>query len=99
MKSFADQKPNKVARRYVVQGRVQGVGFRWFVEREATSLDLAGYVKNLHNGDVEVYAIGEPEVLEELRRLLERGPRGALITDVRETPAALENYRSFMITF
>lgn len=89
----------KVARTYVVEGRVQGVGYRWFVERVAVSLGLVGYVKNLYNGDVEVYAVGEPEALDELRRKLERGPRGALITAVRESPAALQDCRSFRIAF
>ena len=96
---MVEKKPVKTARRYVVEGRVQGVGFRWFVERVASSLGLAGYVKNLYNGEVEVYAIGEPEMLDELRRSLERGPRGALVTGVRESPAALQDYRSFRIAF
>ncbi len=89
----------KTARKYTVEGRVQGVGFRWFVEGVANSLGLAGYVKNLYNGEVEVYAIGRPEMLDELRRSLERGPRGARVTAVRESPAALEDYRSFEIAF
>ena len=89
----------KAARRYIVRGRVQGVGFRWYVERVAASLGLAGYVKNQYNGDVEVYAIGAPEALDAMRRSLERGPRGARVTEVRESPAAFEDCRSFRIAF
>src|SRR3989338_559085 len=64
-----------VARRYRVEGRVQGVGFRFFVERAARQLGLAGYVKNLGDGRVEVYALGPPAELDDLKRRLEQGPR------------------------
>ncbi len=96
---MSGQKANQVARKYVVQGSVQGVGFRWFVERVANSLGLAGYVKNLYNGDVEVYAIGEPEALDQLRAYLERGPRGAYVTAVQESTAPFQDLHSFRITF
>jgi len=46
------------ARRFLVRGRVQGVGFRWFVEREAHILGIAGWVRNNHDGSVEVLAQG-----------------------------------------
>ena len=48
-------------RRYVISGRVQGVGFRWFVEREAAQIGVAGWVRNRENGDVEVMATGTRE--------------------------------------
>ena len=89
----------KIARQYIVEGRVQGVGFRWFVERVAVSLKLAGYVRNLPSGDVEVYALGDLQALDELRRKLERGPLGARVTGVRESPAPVEEHRSFNIVF
>ena len=89
----------KIARQYIVEGRVQGVGFRWFVEHVAVSLKLAGYVRNLPNGNVEVYAIGDPQALDELRRKLAQGPRGARVTNVREEPAPLLDERSFRIAF
>ena len=91
--------PVKIARQYIVEGRVQGVGFRWFVEGAAVSLKLAGYVRNLPSGAVEVYALGDLQALDELRRKLERGPLGARVTGVRENPAPVQEYRSFNITF
>jgi len=67
------------AHRYIVRGRVQGVGFRWFVEREANSLGITGWVRNNEDSTVEVLAMGSPEQLSALRRLLERGPRAARV--------------------
>jgi acylphosphatase len=75
------------ARRYWVSGLVQGVGFRFFVERAARELGLAGYVRNLRDGRVEVYAVGAPEQLAALRRRLEQGPPGARVREVVEEPA------------
>ena len=90
-----------VARRYRVEGRVQGVGFRFFVERAARQLGLAGYVKNLGDGRVEVYAIGPPAQLEDMKRRLEQGPRAARVERVLEEEAAVEErYRSaFTVEF
>jgi acylphosphatase len=64
---------------FLIQGRVQGVGFRWFVHREASELDLRGWVRNTEDGDVEVLASGSPEELAELRASLRRGPRGSRV--------------------
>lgn len=63
----------------MVQGRVQGVGFRWFVHREASELDLRGWVRNTEDGEVEVVASGSAEDLSELRSSLRRGPRGSRV--------------------
>jgi len=79
-----------VARRYFVSGIVQGVGFRYFTQDEAERLRLAGFVRNLRDGRVEVYAIGAPERLAQLRDILERGPRGAMVQNVAEHPAEIE---------
>jgi acylphosphatase len=70
--------------RFLIQGRVQGVGFRWFVHREASELDLRGWVRNTEDGDVEVVASGEAEDLAELRDSLRRGPRGSRVDRVVE---------------
>lgn len=64
---------------FLIQGRVQGVGFRWFVNREATELDLVGWVRNTEDGDVEVVVAGAEEDLAELRTSLRRGPRGSRV--------------------
>jgi len=69
---------------FFVHGRVQGVGFRWFVQREASELELCGWVKNTEEGDVEVLAAGTSERLDELRTSLNRGPRGSRIDRVIE---------------
>ena len=64
---------------FLIQGRVQGVGFRWFVHREASELDLRGWVRNTEDGDVEVVAAGTAENLAELRTSLRKGPRGSRV--------------------
>ena len=87
----------KTARLYVVEGRVQGVGFRMFVEAVARGLRLKGYVCNRRDGSVEVYAVGKEEVLERLRTELEKGPSASRVTRVEETPAALRDYDTFSI--
>jgi acylphosphatase len=69
---------------FLIRGRVQGVGFRWFVQREASELELRGWVRNTEEGDVEIVAAGDPEDLGELRSSLRRGPRGARVDNVIE---------------
>jgi len=76
-----------LAKRYIVRGRVQGVGFRWFVDSEARQLGLAGWVRNNFDGTVEVLAIGSEQQLAALRKKLERGPRAARVDEVQEIPA------------
>ena len=65
-----------------IDGHVQGVGFRMFVQKMAAALDLTGWVRNRWNGGVEVLAEGEQVMLERLLRVLYEGPRGATVTDV-----------------
>jgi acylphosphatase len=76
-----------IARRYVVRGRVQGVGFRWFVDYEARQLGLAGWVRNNIDGTVEVLAMGSSEQHAALRNRLQEGPRAARVDEVKESPA------------
>jgi acylphosphatase len=78
------------AKRYYVSGVVQGVGFRYFVERAAKYLKIRGFTRNLLDGRVEVYAIAPADALAALRRDLERGPQGALVTSVAEEEARIE---------
>lgn len=80
-----------VARRYVVTGRVQGVGYRNFVEHLAGKIQIDGYVRNLRDGSVEVLAMGTPENLLKLRRGLEKGPMMARVSGVSEEPSAVES--------
>jgi acylphosphatase len=75
------------ARRFLVRGRVQGVGFRWFVEREAQILGIVGWVRNNPDGSVEVLAMGTPEQLAGLRSRLQEGPRAARVDNVEESVA------------
>ncbi len=67
---------------YLVKGRVQGVGFRWFAREEARRLGLSGWVTNLASGEVEVAAGGEESSLQRLRRALAVGPAGADVSTV-----------------
>ena len=69
---------------FLIQGRVQWVGFRWYVHREASELDLRGWVRNTEDGDVEVVAHGEEAELAELRASLRRGPRGSRVDHLVE---------------
>lgn len=87
----------KRAKLYVVKGRVQGVGFRFFAEHAASDLGLKGYVRNLPDGRVEVYATGDEHSLEELRKQLQEGPRAARVEGVEEQDAPLKQYRNFSI--
>src|SRR5258708_34401194 len=67
----------QIARRFFVSGIVQGVGFRYFTQDEAERLQVNGFVRNLRDGRVEVYAIGSAEILAKLRTLIGRGPQGS----------------------
>jgi len=87
----------KLARVYRVRGRVQGVGFRYFVEHSATALGVSGWVRNLDDGDVEVYAIGTKAQLSELAGALWKGPRWAEVRGVDESEAAVEHQHGFTI--
>lgn len=87
-----------LARRYYVSGRVQGVGFRYFAENVASRLGIAGYVRNLPDGRVEVYAAGTLEQLASLAVELARGPRMAWVEGVEELEAELRADRGDFFT-
>jgi len=80
-----------------VSGRVQGVGFRFFAEHTASNLGIGGYVRNLSDGRVEVYAIAAAEQMDALREALRRGPRMAIVQRVDEERA--EILREYANTF
>jgi acylphosphatase len=71
------------ARAYHIIGRVQGVGFRWWVRTEAVGLGLSGWVRNEPDGSVAVEAGGSHHALERFERALQRGPPGAEVERVR----------------
>jgi len=84
-------------RRYVVSGRVQGVGFRWFVEREAARIGITGWVRNCQSGDVEIMATGSRDQLRELRQKLQQGPRASRVDQITESDAPFLEAPSFRI--
>ena len=74
----------RVRKGFRVTGRVQGVGFRWWTQKTASSLDLRGTVRNCRDGSVEVHAAGSKESVESLERRLHEGPSSARVQDVDE---------------
>ena len=72
----------RIARRYVIAGRVQGVGFRWFTHDAAAREGVHGWVRNLADGSVEVVAEGERESMDRLEAAIRRGPGSARVADV-----------------
>ena len=72
----------RVARRYLIGGRVQGVGFRYFTEEAAAREGLHGWVRNLPDGRVEIDVEGEAEAMERFERNVSHGPPGARVSDV-----------------
>jgi acylphosphatase len=73
-----------LVKHYLVKGRVQGVGFRWFVHREAAEIGLRGWVRNTDDGNVEVVAAGDTEQIAELKAALKEGSRGSRVDAVIE---------------
>ena len=73
--------------RILVEGRVQGVGFRWWVVAQASGLNLCGWVRNLTDGSVEALAIGDTQSIERLTESCGRGPPGAEVLSVRTEAA------------
>jgi acylphosphatase len=85
------------ARRYIIQGRVQGVGYRYFAKAAAEKRGLTGYARNLGDGSVEVLAIGPPAQVEDLLSDLQRGPRLSEVRGIDHQPAPLELHNTFEI--
>ncbi len=75
-----------VVKHFLVQGRVQGVGFRWFVHREAAGIGLRGWVRNTPDGHVEIVAAGTPGQLDQLAAAIHQGSRGSRVDRVLEHP-------------
>jgi acylphosphatase len=89
----------RVARRLVISGRVQGVGFRWFTNEAAQREGLTGFVRNLPDGRVETFVEGEAESVERFERAVRQGPGSARVTDVFvDEEEAIGSYKDFSIT-
>lgn len=73
------------ARSIIVTGRVQGVGYRWFVQRQAKAIGLTGWVRNLPDGSVEVRAEGSRNALDSLELLLKDGPPGSHVSNLQSS--------------
>jgi acylphosphatase len=85
------------AKRWVVSGRVQGVGFRYFVQQKAVKLGLNGWTRNLDDGRVEVYAAGPADRLSDLAAALHLGPRMAEVRGVEETEDVVQTLAGFSV--
>lgn len=72
----------RTVRRYVISGRVQGVGFRYFVQSVARRESVTGWVRNLDDGRVEAVAAGEPGAIDRIERAIRQGPSGARVDHV-----------------
>jgi acylphosphatase len=87
-----------IARRAVISGRVQGVGFRFFAERAAREAGIRGWVRNLPDGNVETVAEGEEEAVARYLDRLRRGPIGARVTGMTAEDVPAGDFPSFEIT-
>jgi acylphosphatase len=83
------------AKRLVIAGRVQGVGYRIWMQRKAEALGLSGWVRNRADGAVEALVAGETAAVEELARLCRRGPRFAEVASIQEELAEPPNEPRF----
>lgn len=79
------------ARRFIVNGRVQGVGYRNFAQHTAEQIGVHGYVRNRRDGAVEVLAMGTSKQLQELRGALAKGPFMSRVTNLNEEPDVLDS--------
>ncbi|MBI4904841.1 MAG: acylphosphatase [Acidobacteria bacterium] len=86
-----------IAKQFFVRGRVQGVGFRYFVQSEAARIGVKGYTRNLDDGCVEVYATGSAGQLAELEGLLWKGPRWSDVHGVETREEVVRKYSGFYI--
>jgi acylphosphatase len=75
----------RIARRFVIRGRVQGVGFRWFTKDVAARAGVTGWVTNLPDGSVEAFVEGDAEAVTRVERNLHHGPPGARVQAVNAT--------------
>lgn len=88
----------KIAMRVFVKGRVQGIGYRWFARENASDLQLTGYVRNLPNGEVEVFVEGDQSKIMDYLGRLRQGPSMAMVTDIEINQYPYENrFKKFKV--
>ncbi|MBN1406590.1 MAG: acylphosphatase [Calditrichaceae bacterium] len=89
----------KIAYKIIVQGKVQGVGYRWFTLQIAQQLNIKGYVKNLDNGDVEIFAQGDEASIHEMLVQLRKGPSFSNVTNIAILDVDIDhNLNQFKVT-
>ena len=86
-----------IARTYRVRGRVQGVGFRFFVKHHADTLGVRGFVRNEDDGSVFAYAVADPSAIDEFSAALHRGPHLSEVRGVEVQEAEIKKLSSFRI--
>lgn len=86
-----------MTRRFIVRGRVQGVGFRWFAGRIAEAFDVTGSVRNADDGSVEIVASGSPENIRSFKEQIEIGPTSARVDEVRDEELPEERFTRFTV--
>lgn len=99
MMLMKEEEPGQVAKRGVLGGRVQGVGFRYFVYRRALEAGIKGWVKNLHNGDVEAHIEGSIELVDDFQQVIQQGPPLARIIEYNWNDVPVQGFHDFEITF
>jgi acylphosphatase len=85
------------ASRFLIQGRVQGVGYRYFAQKAAAQLNISGYARNLEDGSVEIYAVGRESDVSEFAGRLRNGPPFSEVRSVDRQEAAVERHSGFRI--
>lgn len=86
-----------IARTYRVRGRVQGVGFRFFVKHHADALGVRGLVRNEDDGSVFAYAVADPATIDEFSAAIHRGPQFSDVRGVEVKEAEIKKFSSFRI--
>jgi acylphosphatase len=84
---------------FIVDGIVQGVGFRYFTARECQRLGVRGYVRNEADGKVKVVVVGTDEILAQVESLLRQGPRHSRVESLKRRELSMENFESFDVRF
>jgi acylphosphatase len=95
-----DVDPNMEARRWIVSGRVQGVGYRYYARQAAQMLGVRGWIRNLPEGGCELQVAGSAELLQRFHAELMRGPRGSRVDDIAEERLVqVPDWHGFQIVF